>query len=100
MPNQRRARKSSSVSSSIPDGRVTPLASTRDQSPQRHHGGQELPDDLQDRPEQNAGYDAAVRGVTGTTRSPENEAEVVELQPDYRDADLEVTPADSEEDER
>jgi hypothetical protein len=30
----------------------------------RHHGGQELPDDVQDRPEQNAGYDAAVRGET------------------------------------
>ena len=27
-----------------------------------HHGGRELPDDVQDRPEQNAGYDAAVRG--------------------------------------
>jgi hypothetical protein len=26
------------------------------------HGGQELPDELQDRPEQNAGYDAAVNG--------------------------------------
>ena len=29
----------------------------------RHHGGQELPDSVQDRPEQNAGYDAAVRGT-------------------------------------
>ena len=30
----------------------------------RHHtrGGQELPPELQDRPEQNAGYDEAVRG--------------------------------------
>jgi hypothetical protein len=27
-----------------------------------HHGGRELPDDVQDRPEQNAGYDAAVKG--------------------------------------
>jgi hypothetical protein len=32
----------------------------------RHHGGQELPDSLQDRPEQNAGYDAAVRGEPRT----------------------------------
>ena len=27
----------------------------------RRRGGQELPDEVQDRPEQNAGYDAAVR---------------------------------------
>ena len=33
--------------------------------PDHHHGGQELPDDVQDRPEQNAGYDAAVRGESG-----------------------------------
>lgn len=31
--------------------------------PARRMGGQELPDELQDRPEQNAGYDAAVRGA-------------------------------------
>jgi hypothetical protein len=39
----------------------------RDEKPRRpiadrHHGGQEPPDDQQDRPEQNAGYDAVVRG--------------------------------------
>jgi hypothetical protein len=28
----------------------------------RHHGGLEPPDDRQDRPEQNAGYDAVVHG--------------------------------------
>lgn len=28
----------------------------------RRRGGQELPNEVQDRPEQNAGYDAAVRG--------------------------------------
>jgi hypothetical protein len=27
------------------------------------HGGQEPPDEVQDRPEQNAGYDAAVNGA-------------------------------------
>jgi len=27
------------------------------------HGGQEPPDDVQDRPEQNAGYDAVVKGT-------------------------------------
>jgi hypothetical protein len=30
--------------------------------PPRRRGGQELPDSVQDRPEQNAGYDAAVHG--------------------------------------
>jgi hypothetical protein len=34
--------------------------------PRRRRGGQELPDDVQDRPEQNAGYDAAVRGNTAS----------------------------------
>ena len=32
--------------------------------PRRRRGGQELPDSVQDRPEQNAGYDEAVRGGT------------------------------------
>jgi hypothetical protein len=30
--------------------------------PPRRRGGQELPDEVQDRPEQNAGYDAVVHG--------------------------------------
>ena len=33
----------------------------------RHHGGQEPPDSAQNRPEQNAGYDAAVRGESTAT---------------------------------
>lgn len=36
-------------------------SSTSEQPPERRRGGQELPDELQDRPEQNAGYDEAVR---------------------------------------
>jgi hypothetical protein len=36
---------------------------TSDELPDRRMGGQELPDDVQDRPEQNAGYDAAVHGT-------------------------------------
>ena len=60
-------------------------------TPDRHHGGQELPDDVQDRPEQNAGYDAAVRGDTGTALSPEDDAGVIDLDPDTRDADLSIT---------
>jgi hypothetical protein len=42
---------------------TTRRPSTKD----RHHGGLEPPDDQQDRPEQNAGYDAAVRGETDAT---------------------------------
>ena len=33
--------------------------------PRRRMGGHELPDHVQDRPEQNAGYDEAVRGRAG-----------------------------------
>ena len=39
-----------------------------DHSRPRRRGGHELPDEVQDRPEQNAGYDEAVRG--GAAGSP------------------------------
>ena len=46
----------------------------------RQRGGQELPDDRQDRPEQNAGYDQAVHsGPAGTPRDP-----LMELDADLR----------------
>lgn len=48
--------------------------------PRRKRGGQELPDAVQDRPEQNAGYDQAVRG--GVSGTPKDDAEVVDLQED------------------
>lgn len=49
----------------------------------RHHGGQELPDDVQDRPEQNAGYDQAVRGGSrGTRIESHDDAEVIDLEED------------------
>jgi hypothetical protein len=44
----------------------------------RHHGGQELPDDVQDRPEQNAGYDAAVKGRNEPASQPFNDEEEFE----------------------
>ena len=48
--------------------------------PRRGRGGQELPAAVQDRPEQNAGYDEAVRGRgRGTPVEPQDEAEVVDL---------------------
>ena len=37
----------------------------REARPKRRRGGQELPDDVQNRPEQNAGYDEAVQDPTG-----------------------------------
>ena len=54
----------------------TKTAPTR--KPRRRRGGQELPDAVQDRPEQNAGYDRAVRG--GASGTPHDEAEVVDLE--------------------
>ncbi len=49
----------------------------------RHHGGQELPDTLQDRPEQNAGYDEAVQGRRrGTPIESKDDAEVIDLEED------------------
>jgi hypothetical protein len=37
------------------------------------HGGQEPPDEVQDRPEQNAGYDAAVNGAPAEEVEDEEE---------------------------
>ena len=47
-----------------PDAPLNPGDPTRDRVPARRRGGHELPDDVQDRPEQNAGYDAAAHGET------------------------------------
>ena len=44
--------------------------------PARRRGGQELPDDVQDRPEQNAGYDAAVRGEGSASVPTADEREI------------------------
>ncbi len=79
------------------------VAANRDRAPQvptRRRGGQELPDNVQDRPEQNAGYDAAVRGEgTGTPIQTRHEAGVLGLdprQPRANDVDLEVIDPDRE----
>ena len=66
-------------------------------SPRR--GGQQLPEDVQDRPEQNAGYDAAVRGEgSGTPVESQDEVSVIDLERGARDAEL--TIAGNEESER
>ena len=53
---------------------------THESLPTRRRGGQEPPDDVQDRPEQNKGYDAAVRGdSTATPQSTLEEAEAISL---------------------
>ena len=53
------------------------------QKPRSRRGGQELPDDVQDRPEQNAGYDQAVRGGSrGTPVESHTDAEVIDLEED------------------
>jgi hypothetical protein len=59
-------------------GRETPGETQR--TPPRRRGGQELPDELQDRPEQNEGYDRAARGgPAGTPKDP-----LIELDTDLR----------------
>jgi hypothetical protein len=49
-------------SDATPDAPLHPEDPTPDRLPRHRRGGQELPDDVQDRPEQNAGYDAAAHG--------------------------------------
>jgi hypothetical protein len=44
---------------------------TRERVPSRRRGGQELPDEVQDRPEQNAGYDAAVHDGEPSAEGPD-----------------------------
>lgn len=67
-------------------------------TPRRRRGGQELPDSVQDRPEQNDGYDAAVRGEsTATDLEPEEESQVVDLYPDGHDTDLSIIDVESED---
>ena len=64
----------------------------------RHHGGQEPPDELQDRPEQNKGYDEAVRsGGRGTQVEPRDDAEVVDLETGVRDVSLRIESEDEEQ---
>ena len=60
-----------------PAKRPPETESDRDRVPPRRRGGQELPDAVQDRPEQNAGYDAAVRGES--TATPQETAEDLEI---------------------
>ena len=71
----------------------------KDTQPARRRGGQELPDEVQDTPAQNRGYDAAVRGES-TATPPEtlDEAEVISLETGPRDADLTIDPEDDDTD--
>ena len=75
----------------------------------RHHGGQEPPDSAQNRPEQNAGYDAAVRGESTATPlepsgdlglddlSERNDDGALQLVADPSDGDAELSPDDRAE---
>jgi hypothetical protein len=62
--------------------------STNNIPPDRHHGGKELPDDVQDRPEQNAGYDAAVRGDAEPASQPFTDEDNEDLDLTDLDQDL------------
>jgi flavodoxin len=64
---------------------------------QPRKGGEELPEDVQDRPEQNRGYDDAVRG-TGTTGQQDLQSEDEdEFDDDDEDEDDEDEDTDAEE---
>lgn len=62
----------------MPHREDSPRSATPRPAKNRHHGGLEPPDDQQDRPEQNKGYDAAVRGETDATPSAPVDDMVVE----------------------
>ena len=67
---------------------TAPDARSGDRAPdKRRRGGQELPDDLQDRPEQNAGYDEAVR--KGAPGSPSDDL-IVDVLPGENGRELAV----------
>lgn len=79
MPRTRREPPSTNTTNATPSGTSRP----------RRRGGQELPDDVQDRPEQNAGYDEAVRsGPAGTPEDP-----LMELDADLHTEDPNVDDA-------
>ena len=67
-----------------PEGRSPVTSEETVTIPPRRRGGQELPDQVQDRPEQNAGYDAAVHGEGGSGDEL--------LQPEEAGADIEFVP--------
>jgi hypothetical protein len=59
-------------------------------------GGQELPDDVQDRPEQNRGYDDAVRGAERAKQQQDSEgAEEDDEFEDDEDDDIDDEEGDS-----
>jgi hypothetical protein len=62
----------------VPNAPDDPAQPTRDAVPRRRYGGQEYPDEVQDRPEQNAGYDEAVRGETTAPGQEPVDALVIE----------------------
>ena len=69
-----------------------PTESTEQMPPDHHRGGQELPDDVQDRPEQNEGYDRAVRG--GPAGTPQDPLMEVDTALTTEDPDAEVSAAE------
>ena len=53
-----------------------------------HRGGQELPDDVQDRPEENRGYDDAVRGAERAKQQQDSEGAEADEFEDDEDEDV------------
>lgn len=79
----------------VPDAPAHPSDPTTSELPKHRRGGQELPDEMQDRPEQNAGYDAAVRGEStdeedrDENRSADGDVEREREEDSRNDADVE-----------
>ena len=63
-------RKTNALDGTLADERMRAMAN-RVFTPRK--GGQELPDDVQDRPEQNRGYDDAVRGAERAKQQQDSE---------------------------
>ena len=64
----------------VPDAPQDPSQPTTDTLPPRRYGGQELPDDVQDRPEQNAGYDEAAHGETTAAGEESVDAGAIDIE--------------------
>ena len=85
----------------VPDAPQDPSQPTTDTLPPRRYGGQELPDDVQDRPEQNAGYDEAAHGETTAAGEGAVDAGAIDVE-DGRDRGMTIrdTPDELPAEER
>jgi hypothetical protein len=77
------------------DRSMSRSASAPAAAPKRRRGGQELPDEMQDRPEQNAGYDAAVHH--GPPADPQDDLGIDVLRGEGRNDVTLINPDENEQ---